>query len=217
MNILLGVTGSVAATLAPRLVYKLLSHKVDRNEQGLVEVIFTRGATYFYDPRDTIDDVQGELIDDRYDGIGAGPIPLPPRYKSDIRIWSDSDEFVGAKYKRNQPVLHIDLRKRADIMVIAPCTADMLASLAGGRADTLLTCVMRAWDFKKPVVIAPAMNTLMWNHPATQEHIAKLREWHKERLTIVDPVSKLLACGEAGIGALAPVDDIVKAVRRALS
>lgn len=61
------------------------------------------------------------------------------------------------------------------------------------------------------------LNTLMWNHSAMQEHIAKLREWYKERLTIVDPVSKLLACGDEGVGAFASIDDIVKAVHRALS
>ena len=106
---------------------------------------------------------------------------------------------------------HIELRKWADQLVIAPLSANTLAKLAHGMCDNLLTSVVRAWDRTKPIVIAPAMNTHMWDHPATTEHLAALQRWYPH-LTIVDPVAKRLACGDDGLGALAPIDAIVAAV-----
>lgn len=178
--ILLGLTGSVAATLAPKLVEAL-------DACGDVEVIATRTAFHFFDPKDihTI-------------------------------VWTDDDEWHPAPYVPGQRIMHIELRRRADVLVIAPCTADMLAALAGGRANTLLTSVARAWDRKKPIIIAPAMNTCMWEHPSTEEHLATLRRWHGERLILVPPVAKRLACGDEGMGALAPITNIVQAIRLAL-
>ena len=71
------------------------------------------------------------------------------------------------------------------------------------------TCIARAWDFSRPFVVAPAMNTHMWTHPHTAAHIAELE---RLRIRVVSPVAKRLACGDTGIGALAPVDSICAAV-----
>jgi phosphopantothenoylcysteine decarboxylase len=102
------------------------------------------------------------------------------------------------------------------VLVIAPASANTLAKLAGGLADNLLTCVARAWDFAggKPVLVAPAMNTAMWVHPLTAAHLAALAAFG---VRVVPPVSKALACGDVGVGALAPVADIVAAVVAALA
>lgn len=70
--------------------------------------------------------------------------------------------------------IRLDLRKWADAFIIAPLDANTLAKIANGLADNLLTCVARAWDFNKPFYFAPAMNTCMWEHPLTNEHVKKL-------------------------------------------
>lgn len=176
MNILLGVTGSVASILVPRLVTVLGLH-------GNVQVAATVHSLYFWKPED----------------VGA-------------RVWTDADEWRADCYERGQPVLHIELRKWADVLVIAPLSADTLAKLAQGRADNLLTCVARAWDLGKPIVVAPAMNTRMWEHPATAEHLATLKRWYGERFFLVPPIAKRLACGDEGVGAMAEINTIVRAV-----
>ena len=78
------------------------------------------------------------------------------------------------RYQRGDSVLHIELRKWADILVIAPLDANTLAKLAVGLCDNCLTCVWRAWDPARAVGLAPAMNTLMWEHPFTRRHLRSL-------------------------------------------
>jgi phosphopantothenoylcysteine decarboxylase len=102
---------------------------------------------------------------------------------------------------------HISYADRADVLVIAPCTANVIAKLAGGLSDDLLSCTALAT--RAPVVIAPAMNDNMWAHPATRANVATL----KARGTVfVEVGSGELACGREGEGRLADLDDIVKAV-----
>jgi phosphopantothenoylcysteine decarboxylase/phosphopantothenate--cysteine ligase len=102
---------------------------------------------------------------------------------------------------------HISLAKLADVFVIAPATANIIGKLACGIADDLLTCT--AVTTKAPIVIAPAMNTDMFLNPIVQENIAKLK---KLGVKFVEPREGKLACGDVGKGALADVDEIVKAV-----
>ena len=72
---------------------------------------------------------------------------------------------------------HIEQRAWADLFLIAPLSANTLAKLSTGQCDNLLTCVARAWDFTKPIVAAPAMNTHMWTHPITRPQLDTLAEW----------------------------------------
>ncbi|MDX9868342.1 MAG: flavoprotein [Kiritimatiellia bacterium] len=102
---------------------------------------------------------------------------------------------------------HISLAERADILVIAPCTANVIAKLAGGLADDLLTATALA--SRAPLVIAPAMNSGMWEHPATQANLALLASRGARR---VDPESGDLACGTRGQGRMAEPQVIFKAV-----
>lgn len=103
-------------------------------------------------------------------------------------------------------------------MVIAPLSAHTLAKIAHGLCDDLLSSVMRAWDFRKPVVLAPAMNTNMWDHPLTETQLRTIQSFsQKDNILIVDPQSKELACGQVGKGALASVDEVVKAVKESLA
>ncbi|KAI8148961.1 flavoprotein [Fennellomyces sp. T-0311] len=114
-------------------------------------------------------------------------------------IFTDEQEWAIWK-KKTDPVLHIELRNWADVMLIAPLDANTLAKIANGLCDNLLTCILRAWDISKPVIVCPAMNTNMWNHPFTAKHLGVLRD--ALGFKIIDPISKTLACGDTGIGAM---------------
>eukprot|EP01018_Ginkgo_biloba_P018218 Gb_15595 [translate_table: standard] len=116
-----------------------------------------------------------------------------------VNLYTDDDEWSSWK-KIGDTVLHIELRQWADAMVIAPLSANSLAKVAGGLCDNLLTCIVRAWDFNKPLFIAPAMNTFMWNSPFTQRHLDLVNELG---ISLIPPITKKLACGDYGNGAMA--------------
>lgn len=107
---------------------------------------------------------------------------------------------------------HIALSDKADLILIAPATANMINKLASGMCDDLLSSTVLASH--APILIAPAMNTTMYKHPITQENIAKLK---KIGYTFIGPKEGKLACGKIGIGHLADVEDIVKEVKRVLT
>jgi hypothetical protein len=102
-------------------------------------------------------------------------------------------------------VLHIEMRRWADILVVAPASANLLSKAAYGIADNFVLSVMRAWDFRKPCVLCPAMNTAMWTHPSTKDSIDRMESWGWE---VLGPVEKLLACNEKGNGAMISVQEI---------
>lgn len=104
---------------------------------------------------------------------------------------------------------HIELARWADTLLIAPATADLLARCALGLADDLLTTLFLALEPAKPVLFAPAMNTVMWDKPVVQSHVRTLRE---RGARFVDPVPGDLACGERGVGAMAPAEALVAAL-----
>lgn len=106
---------------------------------------------------------------------------------------------------------HIDLARWADVFVVAPVTANVLAKLALGLADDLLTTVALATT--APMLIAPAMNTVMWDHPATRQNLKTLVD---RGAAVIDPAAGTLACGEVGVGKLAPVATIVEAIEAAV-
>lgn len=205
-NVLVGVTGSVAAVRTPLLFRELTA------AGHAVKVVATAASTYFFDPVEV---------------GGANGVR-----NREVMILDD-DEWPGERYRRGDEVVHIELRRWADVFAIAPLDANTLAKLAVGLSDNALTCVWRAWDCAKPVVLAPAMNTLMWQHPMTRKHLRSLAadfgaghipaSFDEEQLVvqindrakslrIVGPISKALACGDVGVGAMAEVPEIVAAV-----
>jgi phosphopantothenoylcysteine synthetase/decarboxylase len=107
---------------------------------------------------------------------------------------------------------HLSYAERADVLVIAPCTANVIAKLAHGLADDLLTCTALATQ--APVVVAPAMNHGMWRHPATRENVGTLK---RRGVRIVDVETGELACGVTGQGRLASVEAVMAAVDQVLS
>jgi len=102
---------------------------------------------------------------------------------------------------------HISLADRADLVLIAPATAHLIAQLAHGLAPDLLTSLLLATA--APVVVAPAMNGKMWHHPATQDNVALLR---KRGVSFIGPEAGLLACGYEGLGRLWPVPEIAREI-----
>ena len=102
---------------------------------------------------------------------------------------------------------HIRLSREADLIVVAPATADLLAKMAHGLADDLATAVLLATD--KPVLVAPAMNVRMWEHPATQRNLATLRA---DGIRFVGPDEGEMACGEFGLGRMAEPATILEAI-----
>lgn len=108
---------------------------------------------------------------------------------------------------REWEVAHISLAKKADVCVIAPATANVIAKLATGVADDMLTTTVLA--LKCPVIIAPAMNTAMYDNPTTQSNIATLKE---KGYIFVDAIEGRLACGDSGRGKMAQPSDIVDVV-----
>ncbi|MBB4155124.1 phosphopantothenoylcysteine decarboxylase/phosphopantothenate--cysteine ligase [Sphingomonas jinjuensis] len=107
---------------------------------------------------------------------------------------------------------HIQLSRGADLVVVAPATADLLARMANGHADDLATTLLLATD--KPVLAAPAMNMRMWLHPATQRNVARLRA---DGVTVMAPDEGAMACGEYGPGRLPEPEAIVAAIEAALA
>ncbi|KAF6004253.1 hypothetical protein F1559_004358 [Cyanidiococcus yangmingshanensis] len=126
-----------------------------------------------------------------------------------VRLYTDDDEWQSWR-RLGDPVLHIEIRRQANVLLIAPASANSLAKLAHGLCDNLLLSVARAWDLgEKPLLVAPAMNTAMWTHPVTAEHLQMLAN---RGVQVVEPVVKPLACGETGMGAMASVDALIRAV-----
>src|SRR5450755_314990 len=100
---------------------------------------------------------------------------------------------------------HIRLADEADLLVIAPATANVIAKLANGIADDALTCIALALNPKAKLLIAPAMNGKMWLHPATQANVATLK---KRGAEFIGPDEGMLSCGYEGVGRLWPVEKI---------
>ncbi len=107
---------------------------------------------------------------------------------------------------------HIELSRAADLVVVVPATADLMAKMANGLANDLASTLLMATD--KRVLIAPAMNVRMWEHPATQRNLATLQG---DGVLTVGPVEGAMACGEFGPGRMAEVPEIVEAIDAALS
>ena len=107
---------------------------------------------------------------------------------------------------------HIQLADKANLLLIAPATANVLAAMTHGFANDALTAIALAT--RAPILIAPAMNGKMWEHVATQENVAKLRS---RGVKFIEPASGMLACGYEGVGRLAPVEEIVEAAKAILN
>ncbi|KAM8861590.1 phosphopantothenoylcysteine decarboxylase [Synchiropus picturatus] len=175
-NILVGVSGSVAAVKLPLLVSELL--KIPGVN---VRVVTTERARHFYDPAEVSAKIYGD--------------------KDEWEMWT----------KKSDPVLHIELRRWADLLLIAPLDANTLGKIANGLCDNMLTCVVRAWDTSRPLLFCTAMNTAMWAHPITERNVSRLKEFGYVEIPCI---VKVLACGDEGKGGMADVPTIVDVVKQ---
>jgi len=174
LNILLGVTGGIAAYKAVDLASKLTA------AGAKVHTIMTENAARL-----------------------VGPLSFRAVTGSQVHtnMWAESIEF---------DISHITLAELADIVVVAPATADIIAKIATGICDDLLSTTLCAvWN--KPIVLAPAMNNNMWTNPAVQWNIKAVKEMG---IQITGPVIGRLACGTEGIGRMSEPGDILKAVEK---
>jgi len=170
-NIVLGVTGSIAAYKAAELVRLMKGRGWD------VRVVMTRSAVEFV----------SELT---FRTLSQHPVG--------VEMFGNFDEWMPG---------HISSADWADAVVIAPCTANVIAKIAHGLADDLLTCTVLATE--APVLVAPAMNVKMWNNPATQANIKIIKSCG---ISVIDPGTGDLACGYQGKGRMAPLEKIMSAV-----
>jgi phosphopantothenoylcysteine decarboxylase/phosphopantothenate--cysteine ligase len=124
------------------------------------------------------------------------------------------DQVYGDMFdlKDEREIGHIQLSRQADLIVICPATANILAKAAAGIADDLATTILLATD--KPVLAVPAMNVRMWQHPATRRNLKQLAE---DGMTIMPPDEGAMACGEFGPGRLPEPEAIVVAIGKALA
>ena len=148
---------------------------------------------------------------------------LLTKAKCDVRVvmTADAQQFITPlpfKTLTRNPVVtnlydenegwqptHISLADEADLLVIAPATANVIAKLAHGIADDALSCIALALNPQAKILIAPAMNGKMWLHPATQANVAALK---KRGVEFIGPDAGMLSCGYEGIGRLWPVEKI---------
>ena len=200
-HILLAASGSVATIKIPLIAQKLGSHP-----NVSIRVVLTESAEKFLIGQSAEQPHLNSLIDlPRVDGI-----------------YHDADEW-SKPWVRGDKILHIELRRWAHLLLVAPLSANTLAKMANGMSDNLLLSTIRAWDTtglvdmrKKRVFVAPAMNTAMWRHPITKKQIKVLAEdWGEGEegwVSILRPAEKELACGDTGDGAMMDWRQIVGAV-----
>ncbi|MFH1226972.1 MAG: bifunctional phosphopantothenoylcysteine decarboxylase/phosphopantothenate--cysteine ligase CoaBC [Planctomycetota bacterium] len=170
-EIILGVTGSIAAYKAAEIASKLVQAKAN------VTVVMTESAARFVTPLTFQTISHNRVLVDMFD----------PEYEYNPR--------------------HISLANKADLLLIAPATANIIGKIASGIADDLLSTL--AMSVKSPIMIAPAMNVNMYKNKIVQKNIAFLK---KEGYKFIEPETGYLACGAAGQGRLAAIDAIIKKV-----
>jgi phosphopantothenoylcysteine decarboxylase len=170
-NVVLGITGSIAAYKAADLASQLTKQDCD------VHVVMTADAQQFITPL---------------------PFKTLSRHPVVTDLYAEEEGWKPA---------HISLADEADLLLIAPATANTIAKLANGLADDALTCIALALNPRAKILIAPAMNGKMWLHPATQENVAALKRRGAE---FIGPEEGLLSCGYEGLGRLWPVEKVAQ-------
>ena len=187
-RILLGVTGGIAAYKALELT------RLAIKAGHAVRVVQTPSATRFVGTAS-------------FAGITGAPVLTTEWEQDPLR-----GAFPGDPVPAHAPIGHLELVERADVYAIAPASANTIAKLAGGHADNLLTAAALAC--RRPLIVAPAMNAAMYEHPATQANLARLRE--RGAIVLEPGTGSLASLGEEGIGRLPEPPELLAAIERAL-
>mgnify|MGYP000241746519 CR=1 FL=1 len=173
MNIVLGITGSIAAYKAADLASQLVKAGHE------VHPVMTPAATEF-----------------------ITPLTLQTLTRTSVLVGLEDE-------KQSWKPGHIDLADNADLLVVAPASANTLANFANGLAPDSLSSIYLALPRTTTVLIAPAMNGKMWDHPATRRNVTRLAE---DGCHFVGPAEGELACGYQGVGRMSEVSDILAAI-----
>ena len=206
IHVLLAATGSVATIKIPLIAEKLTR---DFGIQLSIRLVITPSASQF---------LQGQS--EEQPSLSS----IVEKYAID-GLHEDHDEWAKP-WVRGDSILHIELRRWAHVMVVAPLSANSLAAMVNGSSHGLVLSVLRAWDTegwidgpiklqdgsekKKAIFVAPAMNTAMWRHPVTRNQMSVLQEWQKDGwVKVLKPMEKTLACGDIGDGAMMDWREIV--------
>ncbi|TKA24755.1 hypothetical protein B0A50_05743 [Salinomyces thailandicus] len=202
-HLLLAATGSVATIKIPNIITALSNHP-----NLSIRLLLSESAVNFLKAQSPEQPALSQIA----------------KMKNVDGIYLDQDEW-RKPWIRGDSILHIELRRWADLMVIAPLSANSLAKVVQGFSDNLINSVVRAWDAtgmidqarpgvplpyvegkKKGIMVAPAMNTAMWHHPVTAEHMKRLSDdWSISNggwFEVLSPIQKELACGDTGSGAM---------------
>ena len=212
-HLLLAASGSVATIKIPNIIKGLADHQAVS-----IHIALTRASHEF---------LQGQSAEQpSLEALG--------NYANVDGIHLDEHEW-SPTWKRDAPILHIELRRWAHALVIAPLSANTLAKIAHGFCNNLLTSVVRAWEVadeepidpnvtkgdtmplpvpsntpQKPIIVAPAMNTAMWNHPLTAQQLGLLGKGNVMHwIEVLRPIEKTIACGDTGHGAMCEWNVIV--------
>lgn len=202
-HLLLAASGSVATIKIPNIAQAL-----GQRDKLSIRIILTECASQFL----------------------GGQSDEQPRWQSLEQlpnvdaVYHDHDEW-NIPWTRGAPILHIELRRWADALLVSPLSANTLSKVANGISDNLLTSVIRAWQvepsneghspnpIQRKIFLAPAMNTAMWRHPISKHHLRDMTDdgllhW----IEILPPIEKTLACGDTGDGAMCQWQEIVRRV-----
>lgn len=220
-HILLACTGSVATIKVPLIIDKLF--QMYGPSKISIQLVVTKAAGHFLKGLKIHNDVKIWRDEDEWANYSEY------FHSSAVEIAPASSTNLSARKHKNpfeKLILHNELRKWADIMLVAPLSANSLAKITNGLSDNLLTSIIRSWgpsissnpnsNVKKPILVAPAMNTFMYTHPITAKQLTQLAS-AEFGIEVLKPVEKVLVCGDIGMGGMREWLDIVDILRRKIS
>lgn len=211
-------TGSVATIKVPLIIDKLF--QLFGTSKISIQLVVTKCASHFLRGCKIHNDVKIWRDEDEWANFTDYFSTSTTVCTTDPTA-SDSLGVINKKPKNpyDKLILHNELRRWADIMLIAPLSANSLAKIANGLADNLLTNIVRSWSpstsqqIKKPIIVAPAMNTFMYTHPLTAKQLNMIQS-PEFGIEVLKPVEKVLVCGDIGMGGMREWADIVDILRR---
>lgn len=180
LKVLLGISGGIAAYKAVDLASKLTAGGAS------VKTLMTENACELVGPKS-------------FEAVTGNPVF--------IDLWSEAEQCET--HLPNRQVGHISLADWADVVVVAPATANIIAKIANGICDDLISTVLCAC-WRKKIIVAPAMNNMMWENPAVQQNVKTLKDMDCK---LVGPAEGRLACGTEAIGRMAEPADIIEYVQ----
>lgn len=187
LHVLLGVCGALSTAKIKLIINKL--YEIYTPRRIAIQLILTLASEHFLAP-ETLSHLENT---------------------KKVRVWRDSDEWTTWK-SRSDPVLHIELRRWADILIVCPLTANTLAKIAMGICDNLLTNVIRAWNTSYPILLAPSMVSHAYNAATTKRQL-KLIALEMQWIEILKPVEKIVGSyGDIGMGGMMDWNEIVNKI-----